>query len=87
MQALFNQDDGTGRIVNLSASGLLEAGGFLARWLAKVPNELSGEVQLTVPGTPIRSRLGTMTSNRLAYSIANCRFSQPPRVLRTVNRD
>jgi hypothetical protein len=52
LQALFNQDDGTGRIVDLSASGLINAGGFLARWLSKIPNEISRNVQLRVPGTP-----------------------------------
>lgn len=52
LQALFNQDNGTGRIVGLSASGLLAAGGSLARWLSKVPNELTSNVQLSVPGTP-----------------------------------
>ena len=52
LQALFNQDDGTGRVVNLSGSGLLNAGGFLARWLARIPNELTREIRLSVPGTP-----------------------------------
>jgi hypothetical protein len=52
LQALFNQDNGTGRITSMSASGLLAAGGSLARWLAKVPNELTSEINLTVPGAP-----------------------------------
>ncbi|HZI29687.1 MAG TPA: M20/M25/M40 family metallo-hydrolase [Gemmatimonadaceae bacterium] len=52
LQALFNQDDGTGRIVNLQGGGLLNAGSFLARWLARIPNELTRNIQLSVPGTP-----------------------------------
>jgi hypothetical protein len=52
LQALFNQDNGTGRVVSLSASGLMAAGGNLARWLAKVPNDIGGRVQLSVPGSP-----------------------------------
>jgi carboxypeptidase Q len=52
LQALFNQDDGTGRIVDVSASGLLGAGAHLARWLEKVPNEISRYVRLSVPGIP-----------------------------------
>jgi len=52
LQALFNQDNGTGRIVNLSASGLLDAGGSLARWLARVPTEFSSIIQLGLPGSP-----------------------------------
>jgi hypothetical protein len=52
LQALFNQDNGTGRIVGLSASGLMSAGAHLARWLSKLPNELSNNIRLTVPGAP-----------------------------------
>ena len=52
MQALFNQDNGTGRIQSLSGSGLIAAGASLATWLAKVPSELAGEVRLQVPGSP-----------------------------------
>lgn len=52
LQALFNQDDGTGRIERLSASGFIEAGSSLARWLSRIPPELSSRIQLTVPGTP-----------------------------------
>ena len=51
MQALFNQDNGTGRISSMSASGLLSASGNLARWMARVPNELSGGIQLSL-GSP-----------------------------------
>ncbi|OLD43530.1 MAG: hypothetical protein AUI63_07690, partial [Gemmatimonadetes bacterium 13_1_40CM_2_60_3] len=34
LQALFNQDNGTGRIVSISMSGFAGAGAFFRRWLA-----------------------------------------------------
>lgn len=52
LQALFNQDDGTGRIERIDAGGFLDAGGALARWLARIPPELSARVRLAIPGTP-----------------------------------
>lgn len=52
LQALWNQDNGTGRIVNLSAQGLVEAGGSLAKWLSQVPQEVSQYVDLNLPGSP-----------------------------------
>jgi carboxypeptidase Q len=52
MQALFNQDNGTGRIENVSGQGLLGAGGFLARWMEKVPDEIARNIRLSVPGSP-----------------------------------
>ncbi|MEK9506223.1 M20/M25/M40 family metallo-hydrolase [Gaopeijia maritima] len=52
MQVLLNQDNGTGRVQNISMQGLIEAGGQFATWLSKVPSELSGEIDLNVPGSP-----------------------------------
>jgi carboxypeptidase Q len=52
LHALFNQDNGTGRIESLNAQGFLGAGAHFARWLAKIPNELTRGVQLSVPGSP-----------------------------------
>ncbi len=51
-QALFNQDNGTGRIQSISASGYLNAGEFLARWLSRVPSNVTNDLKLTVPGMP-----------------------------------
>merc|ERR1711974_304340 len=33
VQALFNQDNGTGRVVNISGAGFLHAYDYLSRWL------------------------------------------------------
>jgi hypothetical protein len=52
LQALFNQDNGTGRIVNMSASGFVDAGQSLARWLSKVPTDLTRNITLALPGSP-----------------------------------
>ncbi len=52
LQALFNQDNGTGRVVSLSASGFVDAGGPLARWLARVPAEVSRHIEPSFPGMP-----------------------------------
>jgi carboxypeptidase Q len=52
LQALFNQDNGTGRVQTISTSGLVGAGAHFADWLARVPQEISREINLVVPGTP-----------------------------------
>ena len=52
LQALFNQDNGTGRIRNISMQGLVGAGTHFARWFAAIPGELTGEIELRIPGTP-----------------------------------
>lgn len=51
LQALFNQDNGTGRIVNLSASGFVDAGESLARWISKLPGEVTQGLNFSVPGS------------------------------------
>jgi hypothetical protein len=52
LQALFNQDNGTGRVVNMSASGFPDAGSSLAGWLARVPSEVTRHITLQLPGNP-----------------------------------
>ena len=52
LQALFNQDNGTGRIVSISMEGFAGAGAFFRRWLSRMPDEIAREVQLVDPGTP-----------------------------------
>jgi carboxypeptidase Q len=51
IQALFNQDNGTGRVVNMGAQGLTEAYGSLARWLGKVPAEVTRGISTSL-GSP-----------------------------------
>lgn len=54
VQALFNQDNGTGRVVNLSGQGFLNAYDYLGRWLNAVPKEVSQHIETHFPGTPAR---------------------------------
>lgn len=51
-QALFNQDNGTGRITRISMSGYLNAGSHFSRWLSRLPTEISRWVTLINPGLP-----------------------------------
>jgi carboxypeptidase Q len=52
LHALFNQDNGTGRVVNISMQGLTDAGAYFARWLTAVPQEISSQIELGLPGMP-----------------------------------
>jgi carboxypeptidase Q len=52
LQVLFNQDNGTGRVVNISGQGYLHAYEFLPRWLGKVPSHIRDSIKTTFPGTP-----------------------------------
>ena len=52
MQALFNQDNGTGRVVNLSGQGFLHAYDYLGRWLAAVPRDITKHIKTNFPGSP-----------------------------------
>ena len=50
LQALFNQDNGTGRIESISMSGVAGAGDFFRRWLARMPGEIARDIRLVEPG-------------------------------------
>ncbi|MGZ5190845.1 MAG: M20/M25/M40 family metallo-hydrolase, partial [Flavisolibacter sp.] len=52
LQVLFNQDNGTGRVVNISGQGFLHSYAYLTRWLSKVPTNIRSEIQTTFPGNP-----------------------------------
>ncbi len=52
IQALFNQDNGTGRVVNISGQGFLHAYDFIGRWLARVPNNIRQHIETKFPGSP-----------------------------------
>lgn len=51
-QAVFNQDNGTGRVINISGEGFLHAYKYLGAWLAKVPADITQHIQTTFPGVP-----------------------------------
>jgi hypothetical protein len=52
VQAVFNQDNGTGRVVRISGQGFLHAYDYLGKWLSAVPKEITNEIKTTFPGTP-----------------------------------
>ena len=53
-QALFNQDNGTGRVVNISGNGFLHAYDYLGRWLYEVPENVTTHIETNFPGSPGR---------------------------------
>jgi len=52
IQAVFNQDNGTGRVINLSGQGFLYAYDYLGRWLSKVPEVIRTPIETRFPGAP-----------------------------------
>ncbi|GAA4313721.1 M28 family metallopeptidase [Mucilaginibacter gynuensis] len=52
IQVVFNQDNGTGRVVNLAGQGFLNAYDYLGRWLTKVPDSIRTQIQTSFPGSP-----------------------------------
>lgn len=52
LQALFNQDNGTGRIRRISMQGFTEAERFFEDWMGRMPEEVTGHVELAAPGNP-----------------------------------
>lgn len=54
LQAAFNQDNGTGRVVNISGQGFLYAYDYIGRWLEAVPKDISKHIETNFPGNPAR---------------------------------
>lgn len=52
VQAVFNQDNGTGRVVSLSGQGFLNSYDYLSRWMQPVPEDIKKHVETTFPGSP-----------------------------------
>jgi hypothetical protein len=56
LQGLFNQDNGTGRIIRVGAGGLPSGAAHLTQWLSKLPNVFQQQVgfngQPVAPGGP-----------------------------------
>ncbi|MQA90492.1 MAG: M20/M25/M40 family metallo-hydrolase [Gemmatimonas sp.] len=52
LQALFNQDVGTGRVNTISGQGLIGTGPALADYLSKIPPEITRHIELDLPGLP-----------------------------------
>jgi len=52
VQAVFNQDNGTGRVTKINGQGFLKANEFIGRWLQAVPKSITNQIETTFPGTP-----------------------------------
>ncbi|HEX7845994.1 MAG TPA: M20/M25/M40 family metallo-hydrolase [Chitinophagaceae bacterium] len=52
LQVLFNQDNGTGRVVNISGQGFLNSYEYLGRWLTAVPENIRKYIETSFPGSP-----------------------------------
>lgn len=51
-QAVFNQDNGTGRVASINGSGFLHAYDFMGRWLSAAPREITRDINTDFPGLP-----------------------------------
>lgn len=65
MQALFNQDNGTGRVRTIGLQGLVGAAPQFAAWMARIPQEIAGDIRLQIPGMPGRG--GTDNASFICY--------------------
>ena len=52
IQALFNQDNGTGRVVTIGGAGFLHSYDYISRWLTKVPTDFKKGLETKFPGSP-----------------------------------
>ena len=52
VQAVFNQDNGTGRVSSINGQGFLQAYDFLGRWLREVPENIRKHIETSYPGSP-----------------------------------
>lgn len=52
LQALFNQDNGTGRVINIGGQGFAKSKDYITRWLAAVPDTIKNQIKTNFPGSP-----------------------------------
>ncbi len=65
MQALFNQDNGTGHVAQVGLQGLTGAEPFFRRWFAEMPDSVTAGIKITAPGAPGRG--GTDNASFICY--------------------
>jgi hypothetical protein len=51
-QVAFNQDNGTGRVVNIQGQGFVNAYDYLGRWMSALPKSISKNIETVFPGMP-----------------------------------
>lgn len=52
VQAVFNQDNGTGRVVNISGQGFVNSYDYIGKWLTAVPKNIKDQIKTDFPGMP-----------------------------------
>jgi len=52
LQAIFNQDNGTGRVQRISGGGLVDSPNHIVPWLNKLPAEFKSQLAFAGPGSP-----------------------------------
>ena len=52
VQAVFNQDNGTGRVVDISGQGFVNSYDYIGKWLNAVPKNIKDQIKSTFPGNP-----------------------------------
>ncbi len=52
VQAVFNQDNGTGRVIDISGQGFVNAYDYIGRWLSAAPKTIRDQVKTNFPGMP-----------------------------------
>ena len=52
LAVLLNQDNGTGRVSNISMGGMTDAAPAFARWMGMIPSDISRHISLNIPGMP-----------------------------------
>jgi hypothetical protein len=52
LHAQFNQDNGTGRVVNMGGAGLLTSASYIGGWFSRLPSTFMAQVNLSFPGAP-----------------------------------
>ena len=73
IQAVFNQDNGTGRVNEISGSGFLYSYEYITRWLNAVPKEITSEIKTEFPGLPTSG--GSDHSSFIAAGVPAFRLS------------
>lgn len=51
-QAVFNQDNGTGRVVNIAGQGFVKSYDYIGKWLNAVPKNVRDHIKTDFPGMP-----------------------------------
>lgn len=73
IQAVFNQDNGTGRVNEITGSGFLYSYEYISKWLSAVPMEITDEIKTEFPGLPTGG--GSDHSSFIALGVPAFRLS------------